>query len=856
MLHGALAPSAALLAGAAAGWASGAAVPAGAVAAIAAGAWVGAALLLRRRVEGRFVAAALAGFAVCGAALGGTARTELRTPLLGWYAAYRAAEPRTGGPRRVVRVEGVLRRDALRTGYGASLVIDVERVIDRGRAVPVRGGVRVSVGGRFVEARIDAWRVGRRVRLPVALRWPPRYANFGTPDQSHRLQTRGISLLGSAKSALLVEVIRPAPRRAEWASAVRAGVRRWVAQSVGVHSTRSAGIVTAVLIGDRAGLDPETTRRLQEAGTYHVIAISGGNIAILAGLLLAAFRLAGAGGRSAALCAAAGLVVYAQVVGPEPSVARATFTAVMFLLARTADLSTRPLNTLALAGGCLVVASPAQLADPGFQLTFGATLGILTGLPRLSESAAVSTAVDACGPRGRGAARAAILLLGATICAEVALLPIGATWFSRLSVAGLLLNFIAIPLMTVTQLAGMAAAAISPAWPALAAAVGYLAHLAAFGIVESARLVDALPMLVVSVPPPHPALVAAYYAAWGLCLYGRSVRARRAAFCAAALSLAAMLAAPPVVRPASWGETAACAGLGSRGDTRGARLRALFLDVGQADATLVILPSGKSLLVDAAGTVTGGSAPGGSGIGRRVVVPALRAAGVRQLDYLLVTHADPDHVGGAADVVQALRPREIWEGVPVSASRRRADLRALARTTSSAWLTRHAGERIPAGEAEIRVVHPPPPDWERPRVRNDDSVVVDIRFGEVSIVLPGDIGADVEAELAADWPPAAIRVLKAPHHGSRTSSSAAFLAALDPDLAVVSAGRDSRFGHPHPEVVERYAAQGARLLRTGEVGAVSVCTDGRRAVVATAVGGTRFVVGPAPAPGGGRRLPS
>ena len=232
MLHGALAPSAALLAGAAAGWASGAAVPAGAVAAIAAGAWVGAALLLRRRVEGRFVAAALAGFAICGAALGGTARTELRTPLLGWYAAYRAAEPRTGGPRRVVRVEGVLRRDALRTGYGASLVIDVERVIDRGRAVPVRGGVRVSVGGRFVEARIDAWRVGRRVRLPVALRWPPRYANFGTPDQSHRLQTRGISLLGSAKSALLVEVIRPAPRRAEWASA-RARRRAPVGRAIG-----------------------------------------------------------------------------------------------------------------------------------------------------------------------------------------------------------------------------------------------------------------------------------------------------------------------------------------------------------------------------------------------------------------------------------------------------------------------------------------------------------------------------------------------------------------------------------------------------------------------------------------------
>ena len=834
MLHGALGPAAALLFGASAGWVLERAVP-GAVA-VAVLAWAVAALLLRSRAERCFVAAALAGFTACGAALGGTARAELRTPLLSWYAAHRDEEPRTGEPRRVVLVEGRLRRDALPTDYGASLVIDVESVTDRGREVPVRGGVRASVGGRFVEARMSAWRVGRRVRLPIALRWPPRYANFGTPDESHRLRTRGISLLGSVKSALLVDVIRPAPRRAEWAAAVRDRVRRWIAGTVGVHSARSGGIVTAVLIGDRAGLDPETTRRLQEAGTYHVIAISGGNIAVLAGLLVAGFRLAGAGRRTAAFLAAAGLVAYAQVVGPEPSVARATFTGVTFLLARAADLRTRPMNTLALAGACLVAASPGQLADPGFQLTFGATLGILAGLPRLAGSATMSSVVDRLGPLGGRVAQAAVLLLGATICAEVALLPIAATWFSRISLAGLLLNFAAIPLMTVTQLGGMAAAALAPAWPPAATAVGFVAHLAAFGIVESTRLVDAAPGLVVEVPRPHPALAAAYYGGWALCLCAPRPRMRRVACWWAALSTVAIVVPPDVVHPARWIAAETCAGLDGPGRARG-RLRVLFLDVGQADATLVMLPGGESLLVDAAGTVTGGS-----DIGRRIVVPALRAAGVRRLDYLLVTHADPDHIGGAAAVVGALDPREIWEGVPVPASRPRADLLALARP--STWRNRYAGERLAAGGALVRVVHPPPPAWERPRVRNDDSVVVDVRFGDVSIVLPGDIGAAVEAELTANWPPAAIRVLKAPHHGSRTSSSDAFVAALDPDLAVVSAGRDSRFGHPHPEVVRRYAAHGARLLRTGEVGAVSVCTDGRRAAVTTAAGDLRFTLDP------------
>ena len=230
------------------------------------------------------------------------------------------------------------------------------------------------------------------------------------------------------------------------------------------------------------------------------------------------------------------------------------------------------------------------------------------------------------------------------------------------------------------------------------------------------------------------------------------------------------------------------------------------------------------------------------------MVPALRAAGVRRLDYFLVTHADPDHIGGASDVVRELAPREIWEGVPVPVSRPRADPRE-----GSGALPRGGAGFAPAGRpvgagavggAVVRVVHPPAPDWERPRVRNDDSVVLDVRFGGVSVVLPGDIGAAVETELASAWPPAAVRVLKAPHHGSRTSSSAEFLAALTPGMAVVSAGRDSRFGHPHPEVVRRYAGLEARVLATGEVGAVSICTDGRRAAVTTVASEEQLVLSP------------
>ena len=264
-----------------------------------------------------------------------------------------------------------------------------------------------------------------------------------------------------------------------------------------------------------------------------------------------------------------------------------------------------------------------------------------------------------------------------------------------------------------------------------------------------------------------------------------------------------------------------------------------FLDVGQGDATLVRFPDGRSLLVDA-----GGRPGGGFDIGARVVVPALWAVGVRSLDYLAITHADPDHIGGAAAVVDDLRPRELWEGIPVPSSQPLADLRAVARDKGAAWRTVRAGDAVSIGGVLVRVAHPPAADWERHRVRNDDSLVLELRYGRVSVVLPGDVGAEVERGVATSIGPAALRVVKAPHHGSRSSSSAAFVAALQPSLAVVSAGHENSFGHPHPEVVERYEASGAVVLRTGRDGSVTVCTDGHGLAATTVDGGRITFTGP------------
>ena len=798
----------------------------------------------------------LAGTLMAGTAAGIGARSEMRPSLLNWFEGNGGLD-RNQTQAGITIVEGRLVGDAAPTTYGGSLTVAVDRVRHDGRWRRLEGVVRLSVGGELASDHIALWRNGRTIRVPATLRQPARYANPGTPDGLDRLYARGIHLIGSVKSALLVEVLELGAPLEEWGARMRTAVRGAINVTVGPHDPQSAAIVTAILIGDRAGLDPEMTDRLQRAGTYHVIAISGGNIAILTALLLLLLRLAGLAGRLPAVIVIVSLLAYGQIVASEPSVTRALFVAIVVLAAQAVDQRADPINTLALAAGGLTLVDPRAPFNPGFQLTFGATAGLLIGVPRMMAwlgtqwPVAGDSDADGVPPTSgpdrsrlstgsRYLATAAVGLLVATICAELALFPVAVVHFSRVTLAGLLLNFAAIPLMTVTQMAGMAAVGLHASGGAgTAALAGWTAHLASAGIVESARFADWAPALSWRLPPPWLPIVGGYYVGWIVWLSGDARRWQRwlgrGTVTASAL---VMLAAPfPGWPGAPAGD--ACGllmdGVGKPADRR--FLRVHMLDVDQADATLVRFPDGQTLLVDAAGDVLQGPFD----IGARIVVPAIWALGVRSLDYLAITHGDPDHAGGGVAVVRDLRPGEVWEGVPVPSSEILAGLRAAAEEEGALWRTVRSGDRMMMGGIGVHVLHPPAPDWERRRVRNDDSIVIEFRHGGVSIILPGDIGEEVEPAVAAALVPASLRILKAPHHGSRSSSSVAFIQALNPALAIVSAGRRNLFGHPHPDVLARYEGAGVEVLQTGYDGAVALCTDGDRVAVSTA-GGRRFTL--------------
>ena len=205
----------------------------------------------------------------------------------------------------------------------------------------------------------------------------------------------------------------------------------------------------------------------------------------------------------------------------------------------------------------------------------------------------------------------------------------------------------------------------------------------------------------------------------------------------------------------------------------------------------------------------------------------------------MLTHGHPDHIGALPAVLRDLPAREVWEGVPVSGNRGLEALRQAADAAGARWRQVAAGDRFERGGVSFEVLHPPVPDWARVRVRNDDSIVLDVRFGDVAVLLPGDIGGDVERRVARALAPAPFRVVKVPHHGSAGSSSRGLVTAARACVAVVSAGRANPFGHPAPAVTARYREARAMVLETGRDGAIVLETDGRQVELWTA-GGRRW----------------
>lgn len=635
------------------------------------------------------------------------------------------------------------------------LVLEVEDVA----GAPRSGRVQVTVYGEP-----PVLGEGQRVRAEVRLHRASGFRNPGGFDYARHLERNGIFVVGTARAERLTVLDDPGP---PWHVRVRRGAREAIERAL---PSASAALLAGLLLGERTALPPEVDTGFRRAGVYHVLAVSGFNVALIAGATFALLILVRFPRRAAAAVAVVVVAGFAAVVGPQPSVLRAAIMATLILGALLVEREASVLNSLALAALVILALRPGDLHDPGFQLSFAATAGIVAA------------------PLPRGIVAGAV---GVSLAAELAVLPITLIHFNQLSVVGPLANLGAVPLAGVATIVGLAGIAgswlmttagdvlLNATWPVLIALRALVA------------VVAAPSWALVHLPAPAWPATACYVAAlllglgwWRL----RTVRPRAsrttAALAVTSLAIALAIAAWPLVRPPD------------------GRLRVLVLDVGQGDAIVVETPEGRALLIDA-----GGGGPMRLDAGERVVAPVLWNRGLLRLAGAVATHDDRDHAGGLAAIRRLFVVGEGWTI---------EELRRAPRVFGGVRVTALSGPDALPG----------------PRLRrNDNALVLRLDYGLVSYLLASDITAATEARLLAIGAPLAATVLKVAHHGSRGSSTPEFLRAVRPLVAVISVGARNAYGHPSPETLERIAAVGATLYRTDRDGAVILETDGRSLTV-------------------------
>ncbi|MEM9072125.1 MAG: DNA internalization-related competence protein ComEC/Rec2 [Myxococcota bacterium] len=669
-------------------------------------------------------------------------------------------------PPGLTRLEG----EVVRVRYGASARSTIR--VDRAE--------RLEDGASWPDAAlVDVWdadhAVGARIQLLARVQPRTRFRN-PTPHPAWMSSPVAASARVEGRIRVVSEPWAPLHH-------ARRGLRQRLSATLPPHA---AGVARALLLGDGGAVDEESRDALRGAGLAHLLAVSGLHVALVAGfVVLAARRLLRGRVRDVRRVSIAfaipASVGFALMAGGAPSAWRAATMASTVALLAIARRRPDPLAVVALAVIVFSFAAPEQALRPGFLLSVLATVAIVT-------SKAAKTSWESA--------------WRISVRTTLATAPLVLWCFGGVPLVGVLANVVLVPVaaVLVVPLAFLHALAASVGLEVLTADL----FVGAVDALRGAASLAALP-------------------GWGMDLPPLSVPQGWIVAVAAALMLRGTIRQRVVI-----GLLAGLAIVGTEIQLRRAEqptgvLRITQLDVAQGDGALVDLPDGSALLVDA-----GGGIPDP---GERALLPLFEARRRREIRLAVISHPHPDHYQGLRALVErGVTIREVWDSGQAEVETPHGPAAALLR------LLRRQGTQVRTpqeicglhelGGATLEVLWPCPA-FDAGFGPNDNSLVVRVRYGERAVLFTGDIEALAEDALTRSNLDLRADVLKVPHHGSRTSSSRAFLERVMPSLAIASCGRHNRFGHPHGEITARYAALGISLLRTDRDGGVMISTDGQ-----------------------------
>lgn len=689
-------------------------------------------------------------------------------------------------------------------------------------------------------------RYGQNIELDARVRKPRNYGNPGAFDYATYLARQDIYWSASgAASSVRVLPGRCGSRLQKFVMDLRADSLDRIARLYQGNQYQTS-MMQAILLGQNYQLQKVWTEEYRNTGTFHTLVISGTHVAILAAFFLFLLRLCFVPESVALPLTVAMAWLYALVAGWGAPCVRSAAALTLFTIGRYFFRQRRPLNLLAAIAMGFLLFDPGNLFDASFQLTFLAVafLGAFAsplvqatsgprsrGLADLQDTGRDMHVAPAVAqfriemrllaetvrrlfrlpPRAArmavtGSVRVLFFLYEVTVISAVIQIGLAlpmVVYFHRLGITGLSANALVVPVMGVAVPVGFVAVFTGWAW--VARLGGWLLGLS-HAIVRWHASIE--PNLRIPTPPVWLGVAFAATLIAAAVARGKWWRAATGLAVAALLTLLVWQPFPPQYHPGQLEMTA--------------------IDVGQGDSILVVFPDGKRLLMDGGGIPDfGHNTRSQLDIGEDVVAPYLWEREFRRVDVVALSHAHADHIAGLPAVVGDFHPSELWTGATPDEPLWRK-LRQAAMKNGVRIQPLQAPAHFAFGGAEIEVLAPLADYIPGDSAKNNDSLVLRIRYGRHSFLLSGDVEKQVERRMLEEGEIQLTDVLKVGHHGSRTSSTEEFLTAVSPVFAVISVGFENSYGHPNRDVLNRLAAHQTVVYRTDQDGLVSIRTDGQR----------------------------
>jgi competence protein ComEC len=764
-----------------------------------------------------------------------------------------------------LRWHGHLRDEPARLPWGFGYEIELTGVEYQNALVPASGGLRLSFSMQPDQAMPPDLHAGDEVAVLAQAKLPQVFRDDGAFDRRAYLASQNIDVVATLRSPLLLE--REAPAHPTIGTRLARMRRRLREKSDGLFASKPdvAGVLRAMLLGDRTFVDRSEAADFQKTGVFHVLVVAGLHVGALAAFLFSLSRKLRLTAIVTMVLTLTLLFAYVAVVEQRPPVLRAAMMTSIAVIGsfffRRLDL----VNSAAVAALLLLIAKPLAIRDSSFQLTFLA-IGCIAGLgapwleqtvqpyvralrgwrdvtrdaahePRAAQfridlrslvswisarlPARVARPAENTLARGIGVSLRIWELLVLTVALQVGMLPLMARDFHRVTLSGPLANLAAVPLTGVIVPIGFLTLGTGVLFPVLGKILAWPLTWLTLALLKVVQWTADFQGWSYRIPGPPVWLIALFFVAAILLAFAlRSASAQRqwiriGAACAVAAG-ALLIAIYPF--GAQW-----AAG----------RLEMTVLDVGQGDSLFVVSPHGRTMLIDGGGVFSGflgQEERNGIDPGEEAVSPYLWSRGFQKIDVVALTHAHQDHLGGLTAILENFRVGSLWVGREVS-SAALEKLEDLAMQKKIPIAHESRGEKFSWDGVQGEFLWPDiAPEEVAASAKNDDSLVFRMKYGGRSVMLPGDAEKQAEAEILAENTEDKLRadVLKVGHHGSKNSTTNEFLAAVHPQVAIISAGEDNPYGHPSPELLERLEHAGVRILRTDRDGAVHVLTDGTR----------------------------